>query len=331
MILLPEYCFHECLSIIPAAITAGGALLGAIVNNRMNQDNAAHAFNQEKDYSSWLLNNQTQAKVKDMRSAGLNPAFENGSQLGATPSSPSYNAPQVSMPDLSNAILAGAQYENMKANADNLKEDTETKRINNSYLPALKENEIALAGSQIDLNVSGANLNDAKAKEVAQAISESESRIAKMVGEMNIMRKQVDILTQEDKIKTIEASMKSEEMKAIIANLRASAKLSETQANDIVNTFAHRILNLDTQSNLQSAAKALVSWQSHSARLQFHLDKDYSEPERIVGIVQGATTALEGVGNTVMNFLPAGKAGKFAKTMKNVAPAKPNPVKGFGL
>lgn len=39
-----------------------------------------------RDYNNWLLSNQTQMKVQDMRSAGLNPAFLNGSVLGSTPS-----------------------------------------------------------------------------------------------------------------------------------------------------------------------------------------------------------------------------------------------------
>lgn len=60
-----------------------------------------------RDYNNWLLSNQTQMKVQDMRSAGLNPAFLNGSVLGSTPS-PSVAA-STSIPSGSAASSSASQ------------------------------------------------------------------------------------------------------------------------------------------------------------------------------------------------------------------------------
>ena len=111
----------DMLPWIPSAIAAGASVVSSVMTNNANKNAAQNAFNQERDYSRWLLRNQTQEKVRDLRSAGLNPAFMNGSQLGAAPPSPTYSPPSFGAPaDLSTAILGGmrvdAEVNNIKAN-----------------------------------------------------------------------------------------------------------------------------------------------------------------------------------------------------------------------
>ena len=288
-------------------------------NERAREFNAKEA-QKSRDYNTWLLQNETQLKARDARSAGLNPAFLNGSVLSNTPSpsssptSPSGFYPIDPQMILSNDLLrAQAQY----IDANSRKVDTEIQRnkIENQYVGELMKSSIALNGSHVDLNVSNTNLSKAQANEVAQAISESEMRIGKMVGEMNIMRKQVDIMSEEQKIKQIEALWKEREIQATIYNLQSSAMLSRTEAEDIVKTFTYRMYGLVSDAELKQEQKSLVTWDANSAKLRFNLDTKYSEPERLVKIVNGCADALESVSATTRNY-----AGAVKDIVKSVSP-----------
>lgn len=106
---------------IPAAIGAAAAIGSALLTNKSNKDLAKQTYQQQQQYNNWLLRNQTQETVRDLRSAGLNPAFMNGAQMANTPSPPSYEVPQMQSPvDLSSAMMFGqvaAQTENLHANS----------------------------------------------------------------------------------------------------------------------------------------------------------------------------------------------------------------------
>lgn len=290
--------------------------------NQKARDFNSKEAQKSRDYNTWLLENQTQLKSRDARSAGLNPAFMNGSVLGATPTpSSSPSSPSGIYPmhtDLLNNELLRAQIGNVDAMTDKVNTEVEHNNIENSYLPALMQNQIALAGSNIDLNIANAHLSRSQANQVAQAIAESEQRIAKMTGEMNIMRKQFDILSHEEKIKAIEEAYKSDEMQALISSYRAQANLSVVQANDIVKSFCYRMYGLVSQSELNDANAIKVRWDGASSKLKFDLDSSYAEPERVLGIINGSVSALQGAGDIVLKFLPAGKAAKLAGGVKQI-------------
>lgn len=134
MFILPDYCFDCVHSIIPSIISAAAVLGGTLYANEANKANSQRAFDAEKDYSRWLLANGMQEKVKDMRAAGLNPAFENGSQLGASPSAPSYNNAQMEKPDFTNSLLWSRQLSDIQlqdAQKSDLQQSAEQKRLDN--------------------------------------------------------------------------------------------------------------------------------------------------------------------------------------------------------
>lgn len=105
---------------IPAAIAAAATIGSTVLSNQANKRMAKEAYEEQKDYSTWLLRNQTQESVKDLRAAGLNPAFMNGSQLANTPSPPQYDTPSIQSPiDFGSALMfAQVAANTRKANAD---------------------------------------------------------------------------------------------------------------------------------------------------------------------------------------------------------------------
>lgn len=290
------------------------------ISNQIAQDKAnekARQYNSEeaqksRDYNTWLLANQSQLKMQDARKAGVNPAFMNGSLLGSTPSpSSSPTSPNTTIPIdpqmiLSNELLR-AQAQNIDVNSKKVETEIQRNKIENQYVGELMKSSIALNGSNIDLNVANSNLSKAQANEVAQAISESEMRIGKMVGEMNIMRKQVDIMSEEQKIKQIEALWKEREIQATIYNLQSSAMLSRTEAEDIVKTFTYRMYGLVSDAELKESQKNLVTWDANNSKLRFNLDNKYGNADRIIKIVNGCADALESVSASARNYAGAAK------------------------
>ena len=158
-------------SIVPALISVGGQVVNGMLQNHANNKAIAES-ERSRAYNTWLTQNSPILKSAGMRQAGLNPAFENGSQMGSTPS-PSYpNIPNTIQPldpmTLSNIQLMKSQEGVNDADKDLKEQEAERERIKNEYLPALMRSEVNLNTSSYVLNISKSNLSNEQAKEVAQ-------------------------------------------------------------------------------------------------------------------------------------------------------------------
>lgn len=119
---------------IPAIIGALGSIGATVLNNHLQKYASDRSYSLQRDYSTYLLKNQTQQHVGDARRAGLNPAFMNGSQLVSTPPPPSYDTPQYQVPDFSNLFLLAKQSSDIRlqdAQGADLRESAEQKRLDN--------------------------------------------------------------------------------------------------------------------------------------------------------------------------------------------------------
>lgn len=139
---------HTCtlLLIYVNMWTTIASIGSGLLNNFANKENSKEAFEAQKDYSTWLLRNQTQERVKDLRSAGLNPAFMNGSQLGSSVPPSSYT-PSVSQNpfDLGTAMMFG------KTSADTRLTNAQAKA--QELLNADKESKNKVLAHQYDSSV----------------------------------------------------------------------------------------------------------------------------------------------------------------------------------
>lgn len=326
---------------LDAAISAGASHINTAINwlanretnkankkiNQQQIDFARESFEKEKDYNNWLLGNQKQLQMSDARQAGANPAFAQGSLLGGMSQPPhqaipnqipmdyNFDASGISM-GVQNALQYMLQKKQVDASTQNLYADTykkmaetERQKIENQYLGQLMKGQVNMIESNISLNASLKFKNEWEARNFAQNIFESNSRIQKIEQETENLRKQWESLDISQKIDRIELVWRSDRIQAEIRNLESSAGLSRIQAQDILATQIFRIANLDADAQVKLENKLNINADTSNKismnrvislngdQLDFNLksDKKFKNKERVLGLVNQSTNALKTV------------------------------------
>ena len=295
-------------------------------NEKINQQQieyAREAFEKEKDYNNWLLGNQRQLQMQDSKSAGVNPAFAQGSNLGGVSNPAKMDVPnQIPMnyqfdtsgisSGVQNALnfllqkkLISSQAKNLEADTSKKMAETDRQLIENEWLPRLMEGQWKIQTSTIAVNGSIEFKNNQEARLFSQQVMESSKRMEQIDENIKLLHAEVQNMQVDTRIKTIEEFWKSEQCQAEIENLRASAHLSRQQAQDILATQASRIMLLDTQATTEMYKALNVEQDTENMRqthrllgiegdqMQFNLnsDKKYRNKERALGLIVGATQA----------------------------------------
>lgn len=309
-------------------------------NNRTNHTNrdinreqiqaSKDMLKAEQDYNTYMMQNQKQMQINDAKSAGVNPAFAQGSQIGNQSPSPSASVPSPipmrsfdasmigeAVRDMNNYLLQKKQVEASAQNlyADTYKKlaETERQKIENQYLGQLMKGQVNMIESNISLNASISFKNEWEARNFAQNIFESNARIQKIEQETENLRKQWESMDIQQKIDRIEMVWRSDRIQAEIQNLQASASLSRTQAQDIVATQIFRIANLDADTQMKLENKLNISADTSNKismnrvitlngdQLDFNLksDKKFKNKERVLGLVNQSANALKTVVETM--------------------------------
>lgn len=127
-------------NIIPALIAAGASVANTVLQH--NENEYAREYNSQeaqkaRDYSTYLMQNGAVLKASGMRQAGLNPAFENGAQMGSVPSTPSAPTSPNTIQPLDPLALSNVALMSAKARKDNA--DAENQEIENARKQAEDE------------------------------------------------------------------------------------------------------------------------------------------------------------------------------------------------
>lgn len=346
-----------------AIANAAGQTLDAIsrfwstnkTNNANREINASQIqaakdmLKSEQDYSTYMMQNQKQFQMQDLKNAGVNPAFAQGSQLGANAaSSPTQSVPnQIPMmpydlnigSGVANSIqymlqkkMVEAQTQNLYADTYKKMAETDRQRIENKYLPSLLRGQCDMIESNIAVNASIKFKNEWEAKNFAQNILESNKRIEQIGAQIQELQQRVQVMKVDERIKLIEEYWKSDECKATINNLMASADLSRANAHYLMATEASQVMLLDSLATTEMYKALNIDANTQNARdtnrlihiegdhMEFNLksDKKYRNKERALGIVKGATEAVHNItssiGDLVGTLNPVTNAAKFVST-----------------
>lgn len=260
------------------AIMAGAGLAGTAISsisarkstqetNRANRElvDLQNQFNEKMWNKNNEYNSLAQQKYRALQ-AGFNPAILTGqNSVSATPvvqqgiahqqsnaqTIVAGNQQALSAMDLFNsALVKGQQAKNLQSDAKLKEVKTDTELLEQKYIPQLRVGQIATQNMQIKLGYSQTNLTDQQIKESAQKVLQmqkdmelTDQKIAESVQTIANMK-------VEERIKLIVEKFQAQEMQARIAQFAAAAKLSNTQAYDILATQVARIASLESSAEL---------------------------------------------------------------------------------
>lgn len=303
--------------------------------NRWNERVSRDAFNREAEFAREMQKNGATMKMGDLRKAGLSPAFMNGAFLGTSPLPAHSSAPSMSSIqsapfgfDLSQGALMDAQAKNLGADANNKEADTEVKRleadrkkIENEYFPALKEREVSLMDGDITLKGSQINYTDEQCKNIAQQTLNLKKQIDEINGRIDLMKSQVANLEPDTLKKYVDAYFATPQYEATIKKLQSDANLNYTQADDLVKTRVSRIFGLNSQALKDWEEYNGITIQNGQLAIDFELDTDYKETERIIDLW---LRPIRAIGDVIGNFAPfaARRASVKPKTSSNTGKRK---------
>lgn len=266
------------------ALGVAGSLLGSLFSkkssdkqlqmqvreNQKNRDFNAEQADIQRDFITKQIADQNAynaptAVVQRLKEAGLNPnlAYQQigaGQQISNFQGSSATSSGSVGtgLPDFSgfNSLMQAAQIQSNielqrsqanknDADAENTREDTATKQINNTYLPQILQGQIQLQGSQLELNTSQLNLNTAQLRQIDATIANINTNIEEM-------RSRIEL-------NSITAEQIRQSMPDILRELRARADLSEQQAEYYVAGFLSQIGLNSSLTNLHYTEAQLNS------------------------------------------------------------------------
>lgn len=176
---------------------SSGRFPGAVESlfNRFTQSGLTGAQVAENEMSMQNAEDIYQRQVTGMQKAGLNPAlmYDKGVS-GSAPSAPSQSEAGLSMSDLMQAVMMPlqrqmlqSQIENVRANTDKQVAETDTERnraenlaLVNLYYPSIQEGTLSKMASEIGVNLSTVDKNDADAalKWIQKEIADKENKFA---------------------------------------------------------------------------------------------------------------------------------------------------------
>lgn len=317
-------------AIISGGVNAFGSLLGIGATNKSAQAslqatretnatnerlvkemNAFNALMQDKQNEY----NSLKAQKKRALEAGFNPNILSGNNsLPSAVVSQSQVAGQSSGADIlmQKGLSQASMFQNLGHSADAItdaqlkdaqrrKLDIETKKqeLENTFIPQLRQGELALQDMNVKLGDKSRELSDSqiavnaqKLQNMQQEIAESNQRIAESV-------QKIENMTTENRINLIEEAFRSKEIQARINQMASSAGLNYQQAYDLCATRAARIAGLESSAELnkrlgiESEARTVnigkqslgIDIQNKQLKLDYDVNNEFKYIDKSLGIV----------------------------------------------
>lgn len=323
--------------------TAAGLATSLISQSQQRKENEKNRqFNAQqaqlnRDFQSQMSDranawNSPAAQVNRLRSAGLNPALiYQGSSFGqpaVAPSGGQASSGSSGLPGIQAPKYEGAL---MQAQIDNIRADTENKRINNDYLPQILQGQIDFNGVQIRLGDAQTHLTEEEAKTIEPTIK----KLVAEASEANSLSEyyaELKASVSEDIIyKQIQNYFASDKFRAEIDNLQASTGLMKAECSEILTLMVYKMMDLKASAHLkenqahtefqkwslidsmankydeEAATEKLrrygINIQNQKLQYDFESDKMFSRLERAVGIARATTESYRNMAEEMFEII----------------------------
>lgn len=266
----------------PQVLSSGVAALGSIGSSILGGKIASSQLSKQIAASKYLMDYEwshfksPKAQVSALASAGINPSValgQGGSGFSATPSPsiPSMqNVPVPSIGDIGSFVQAMATAK--KTGLESVEQD-----LKNQYEQSVLSDKIKAVGLQN--------------KWTEQQTSNLSEQFAVMVGQCNVMQKEVEKLESEKKLTDKQTNWYDRHMRAEIDELKSSAKYKDAVANL---TESQKTLLDNTLDSLTRISNANADFLEQSVDLL----QRYGDAQAIVGMLsQVVSSASDFIGN----------------------------------
>lgn len=316
---------------------AGANMLGSFLNSQTSSKNlkraiAAQSEENEKAYmrnvEQWLRENEYNLpvnQVKRLIDAGLNPNLAYGN-LNNTASN---NSPVAQPNDMSGIAKIGspvgsalaaanisqiektrAETENIRQNTEKQKQETEGQRLQNIITDveagnAVKVGQLEIEGLTLD------NKNKEKSAEmIDKSMQEIDEKVTYLKEQTNLLRAKIEEQGIVNVMKRFEQTKQSEQWKLLVQETQsrinsnnASAKLSYTEAEDMLTTQALRLTGLSASASEKYAHVNYTNTQRMVAEKQGYVLEMQGESLKIKNSYEGSVyhTFMKGASELLSN------------------------------
>lgn len=285
--------------------------------------------------------NSPSAQIQRMRAAGLNPDMMYGggvsgnlsasspSMTSGAPSSPMDFTALGSKRTVADIAIQTAQLNQMNAQTEKIKAETEGQGYQNSILAsdaafrdAINQGNLDFQNMQIRGIESDIQMNAVQSLKIRSEIRKLDQETRNLLKQYDLIKSQIANMDAETASRKLHDILDSKESQALIAKMAAETNLSKAECRAIVSRLPYELLGLKnsadltaTENEIAKENKEFVSLQGDVLEWQFNQDKSYDDWKRSIGIAGDAVNVLEGLASIIGTAFGGGK---------------PTRVRGFG-
>lgn len=283
---------------LPALITAiaslASSVLGASSNHSTNKANQAindaqikaseDRLREEQNYNNFLLQNQKQMQMTDAKQAGINPAFAGPNLVSGMSSSPSVPVPSMIPmqsydwsslgnlgPQISNALLQGAQIDKTKAEEGLIKAQEVNQIIANKYADRLYKGQADFVESNVQVNGENIKFTRKQCEKISSEIMQINKAMEQSDAQIALLKQQTALFSEEQKLKFQEALFAEQSFNDRLEQIRKQNKLTDEEINRIKKMTVAEIANLNSATAKNNAEKGLIGQQTETEKQQTKL------------------------------------------------------------
>lgn len=222
----------------------------------------------EHNLAQWHRENEyndPSSQMARLREAGLNPdmLYGNGNVQNIAAHSPfQTNIPSTNVPNVAARVspIEFAEADLLRAQKENVKEDTKSKQIDNTFKPDWYNMQFSLGDSQVQLNLDSSDLTKSKKAEVEKNVERICSDISLLNEKAREVGSRINNLDAQTQGQLIDNAWKEIQNSASVEQMKSVSRLNNEQAKNIAQYYLSQIGVLGKQMvKLDAESEKVVS------------------------------------------------------------------------